>query len=185
MRANKIHFRGMQMLGGRLQRGLSLVESLVALGVASALAATGVPAANEAFERHRLASTTNELITTVNFARSEAIRRSARVVIAAKTPGRWTDGWRVFADADDDGQLDEGEVILRESTPSPGSTAISAHFGATHSRDALSYSPVGVVRKPGGEGLVLGRITLSAGKEVRTLCFSSLTMRVVMTPRCS
>lgn len=167
------------------QRGMSLIELSLALGVAAALVSTGVPALSNALQQQRLASTTQELLTAVQLARSEAITRGARVVLAAKAPGNWAAGWRVFADDNDDGELDAGEALLREWTPAADGIKISAHFSARHGGDALSFSPIGVVRRPGSDGLVLGRITLSVGDQSRALCFSSLTMRPVNAARCS
>ncbi|HEU0199690.1 MAG TPA: GspH/FimT family pseudopilin [Burkholderiaceae bacterium] len=158
---------------------------IVAMSVAAALASTGLAALNSALERQRLASATNELVTALHFARSEAVTRRMRVAVAANTPGDWAHGWKVFADANDNGTFDDNEVALRESTLPAQGTRITAHFGANYAGDVLSYDPTGVVRRPGNEGLVLGRISLSAGSETRTLCFASLRMRVVTSPRCS
>jgi type IV fimbrial biogenesis protein FimT len=164
-------------------RGMSLVEMSVVLAISGALAATSVPTLNGVLQKQQLGATTNELISAMQLARSEAITRGARVVVAAKTPGRWADGWRVFVDADDNGRLDDGEPTLREFGPATG-VNISTAFGATYRGDFFSFNALGVARKPGGDGLVMGHLKLTNDAGVRTLCFAKLRMRTVEGDRC-
>jgi type IV fimbrial biogenesis protein FimT len=70
--------------------------------------------------RNRLVTYSNDVIATINLARSEAIRRGAPVAVChsgdgTTCSGTWSDGWIVFVDANGDGDkaADPDDPILR------------------------------------------------------------------------
>ena len=67
--------------------GFTLVELMVTLAVVGILAAVAVPAMTSLIAGNRLAGATNELASSLQLARSEAIRRNAQVTICATTNG--------------------------------------------------------------------------------------------------
>jgi type IV fimbrial biogenesis protein FimT len=96
----------------RSDRGFTLIELLVTIGVASLLLAVAAPSFRDMSIRNRLTSYSNDLIATINVARSEAIRRGVPVVICrsddqASCGGTWSDGWIAFVDANNDGIADD------------------------------------------------------------------------------
>jgi len=85
--------------------GFTLIELLVTLVVAVVLLTIGVPSFNEFLKKNRLATTTNQFVTTLNLARSEAITRGIRITVCKSsdgatcvTTGSWDQGWIVFTD---------------------------------------------------------------------------------------
>lgn len=165
------------------QTGVTMVELVMGLAVAGVLTSAAVPSLDNMLRSRHLAPTTNELVTTLNLARSEALARGSRVAVAAKG-GNWAEGWQVFADANNNGVLDAGEQVIRDFTPlAPGMT-ITPNFGITYPGTVLSYESTGRLARPGSHGLVLGRLTLAQGGHVRSLCFASLRMRVVKATIC-
>lgn len=106
-------------------RGFTLVELMIVLVIAGIVMTFGVPAMTDYIRNSRLTASVNDLVATVNFARSEAIKRRGVVVICTsldpteETPEceadapDWTDGWVVFVDADADAEVDAGEAILQ------------------------------------------------------------------------
>jgi type IV fimbrial biogenesis protein FimT len=91
----------------RSQRGFTLLELMVTLAVAAILFSVAVPGFQQMVQRNRVITYTNDFIASVNFARSEAIRRSIPVSICASSDGatcagNWSQGWIVFANADGD-----------------------------------------------------------------------------------
>src|SRR5690606_17346801 len=61
----------------------------------------------------------------INLARSEAIKRGARVdLVPAGDGGDWTEGWVVFVDTDDDQRPDAEEQIVYTHGPVHESIAI-------------------------------------------------------------
>ena len=86
-------------------RGFTLVELAVTLAVAAILLALATPSFAELLRRNRLAAANNELVTALNVARAEALRRGRPVAVCATSDQRscagsndWTTGWVVFED---------------------------------------------------------------------------------------
>ncbi|MBK9246480.1 MAG: GspH/FimT family pseudopilin [Burkholderiales bacterium] len=99
------------------QRGVTLVELMVVLGIAAIILAFAVPNFREFVARNRLDGAAQELLATLQFARSEATRRGEQVTIRlAGTAGskNWGSGWAMFVDTDRDGVLDTGEEVIRQ-----------------------------------------------------------------------
>ena len=85
-------------------RGYSLLELMFTLAVAGILLGVGVPSFFEIVRNNRAAANANELVTTLSIARSEAIRRGARVTVCASSDGAtcggtWGQGWLVIRDS--------------------------------------------------------------------------------------
>ncbi len=164
-------------------RGVTLVELLVALCVSTVLIASAVPSFQHALDRLRLSTTVNELVLAMNIARTEATARRTRVAVAPKNPKDWASGWVVFIDANDNGRLDTGEVTIRMFEPVPARMTVAAAFGGFDGH-VLSFDSLGLLRRPGSNGMVLGRLTLASPAGVRTLCFSAASMRTVQAATC-
>lgn len=165
-------------------RGVTLIEVLVSLSVATVLCASAVPAFQGALERLRLTTTTNDLVLAVSIARAEATARHTRVALAPRSGNDWSSGWHVFIDANDNGRLDAGEAIVRTFEPVPARMTVAATFGAFDGH-VLSFDHFGLLRRPGSNGMVLGRLTLTLEGNARTLCFSAASVRTVQGAVCS
>jgi prepilin-type N-terminal cleavage/methylation domain-containing protein len=85
--------------------GFTLIEMLVAIGIASILAAIAIPAFNNFVMNDRDASQINSLAMSFNYARSEAVKLNTPVGVQvcpssdAQTcngPGSWSSGWVVL-----------------------------------------------------------------------------------------
>lgn len=84
---------------GHSQRGFTLVELMVTLAVAAILMAMAVPSFTEMTKNNRLTTQTNQLVTALNLARSEAITRRVTMNVAATdatdADNEWGKGWSV------------------------------------------------------------------------------------------
>lgn len=101
-------------------RGFSILELMIAIAVIGTLMALAQPSLIAIFNSNRLTGTANELLTTMQIARTEAVKRNARVVVcrsanadaAAPTcapgAGNWS-GWIAYVD---DGGAAPGNVAL-------------------------------------------------------------------------
>lgn len=118
--------------------GFSLTELMVAVVVVGILSAIAVPSMRAIIQNMRITSQTNEFISDMNFARSEAIKRAANDVTVCKsnnptdaaptclaTGTDWGVGRIIFIDSDADGILDAGEVLLRVREPLEGSNTLT------------------------------------------------------------
>ncbi len=148
----------------RTGQGFTLIELMVTVSMAAILLAVGVPNFSAMINDNRMATTTNKLVSALNLARSEAIKRGLRVTLcksadgsSCTTSGNWEQGWIVFTDLDADGDFsDDGdsdkceageECLLRffEAVPNNFTLRTGNNFS-----DWVSYLPSGRSRGNGG-----------------------------------
>lgn len=81
------------------QRGLTIIEIMVALAVAAVLIGVGLPAFNTFVDQQRMTTTANDFVLAIQYARSEASRIggpvSVRAANAADDSNEWGPGWCV------------------------------------------------------------------------------------------
>jgi type IV fimbrial biogenesis protein FimT len=70
-------------------RGFTLLELMVTLAVLAILITVGIPAFGDMVQNNRVTAQTNELVSALNTARSEAVKRgrNVQVVVAAEDNG--------------------------------------------------------------------------------------------------
>jgi len=107
----------------RSNSGFTLIELMVVVALMAIIATIAVPSFRGLIESNRLKSTTNEVLGTLNYARSEAVRRGEPVSVRAAAGGL-EDGLEVIY-TDDDGNTE----VLRETGPMPGSVTVSLQSG--------------------------------------------------------
>lgn len=82
--------------------GFTLLEVMVVVAILGVLSALAGPSFIPMIERWRVKQATEELQSTVYFARSEAIKRGGDVSIKVKALTDWSSGWEVIGDASSD-----------------------------------------------------------------------------------
>ena len=135
--------------------GFTLVELLITVALVAIVLGLGVPSFQSTVLNNRLTTQANALVAGLQFARSEAVKRSRRVTVCRSADGTscaasggWDQGWIVFLDADDDGDWDAGEDILRvnEALVGTGQSLV----GSADVAQYISFASTGVPRKPDG-----------------------------------
>ena len=120
-------------------RGFSLIELMVTIAVLAILLAIGLPSFQGSMRSNRVATATNELIASINLARTEAIRNPNGAAMCASEDGEdcggsWNDGWIVWISGDGDNDPDgDDDQVLRyvEGRGNLEVSAVSTGLGNT------------------------------------------------------
>ncbi len=108
----------------RQSSGLTFIEILVAIVIALVLAAVSAPYLTGMYRSAGVSTVAHDYLSTLSFARSEAIKRNQRVTVCKSedgqectTQGGWEQGWIVFVDAQNQAQVADPADILRVRGP--------------------------------------------------------------------
>lgn len=150
-------------LHARRCRGTSLVELLAVLAVLSVLLGAGGVALQEVGAVMKLSGYTNRLLSELHLARSEAIKRNARVVLCKSRDGEtcagaggWEQGWIVFHDVNNNAAREAGEPVIRRGDALQAKVLVT---GNTTVSRYVSFSPFGGTRLTSG-AFQAGTITI-------------------------
>lgn len=130
------------------QQGYTLVELLIGLAIAAIVVGMALPSFAGILHNNRRSTAINTLSSTLNYARSEAIKRSLPTVICKGSPvdgcdktRQWHDGWIVFMDDNGDKSWNGDEPLLWTQTAlSPEQTL---DWSAFPSSNYVIYYPNG------------------------------------------
>lgn len=122
-------------------RGFTLVELMITVSVMAILAAIAMPSVTAMINNSRAAGQTEELVSSLQLARAEAIRRNARVTICAGVAGScsgsgtWSN-WTIFG-ADTTAATATTDIIR--------DTTASASMQVTGPAAGIVYKPSGLI----------------------------------------
>lgn len=123
--------------------GLTFAELITTICIAGIIAGLAFPSFMAVIRNNRLTAYTNDLIASLNFARSEAIKRSKRVTMRKPdndsysklgATANWENGWDVFTDEDGNGngKYGAGDLILKHFSAIASGYTIRANSGFTN-----------------------------------------------------
>lgn len=145
--------------------GFTLIELMVALAVLSILLMVAVPGFDLVRNASRLSAGANDLVTGIQLARSEAIRRNTRVAFCQSSDGAtcansaaWT-GWIVASDENRDGDFTDAGEVIRAEVLRPGiQVQGSPAFATTGGR--VVFRPDGMAAGVAGAALLTATISV-------------------------
>ncbi|WP_211343687.1 GspH/FimT family pseudopilin [Neptunomonas concharum] len=125
-------------------RGFTLIELMVTVAVLVILITVAIPSFINLIQNSRSAALANSVVTALNYARSEAVKRNTNVEFCAGTnrttcAGALTDGWNV--------QLSDTELLRSWDAPDAGAV--------------ITKDVAGVITFTGSGRLNTGAVTLT------------------------
>ncbi len=163
--------------------GFTLIEMIVTVTIAAILASIAVPSFTKMIERNRISTGTNEFLSALILARSEAVKRGVSVAIctsgdqtncSSSGSTEFADGWMVFTDCDGDGKHAAGapacpdndgdgnpdqEVLIKVHGSLPRLSIVSA----TANTKAIRYEPTG---RSTAMKIVIGKDSSTPAKQI-------------------
>ena len=138
-------------------KGFTLIELMILVALVAIIATVALPSFTRLIESNRLTATTNDVVGTLTFARSEAIRRGRAVNVAARTEGgvtSWNNGITVTM----------GGGVIRVMDPVPARIDLEGDAFTFRGNGLASAARSFVVCGESGDGRV---IAISGGGQVR------------------
>lgn len=139
-----------------------MLELIVAIAIAAMVLAIGVPGFQNVIKNNRIVTVSNELVTAMHLARSEAVKlRTNSVICASDDPSAatpvcgndFTKGWVAFLDRNGNGTVDANadpaldDTVLRVQ-PALNAAIVSNVTGSAY----ISFAPSGYGQSLGALG---------------------------------
>lgn len=120
------------------EAGFSLVELMVTVTVLALLMGIGIPTFRDVSLGSRLSAAANDLLASIQLARSEAIKRNLTVTVCASSDGAtcaasggWQQGWII---------VDSGATLIQRQAALPAGYVMSQAGGVV----PLRFEPIGI-----------------------------------------
>jgi type IV fimbrial biogenesis protein FimT len=158
--------------------GFTLVELMITVAIVGIVASLAVPSFQDMLNQNRASSLANELASSLNLARSEAIKRGTQVSVCksanitassptCSTTANWQNGWLIFVDKSTSGTFDGTDTPLKVGQPSNNNAVITA---APTFTNYISYLPSGMSK---GSGLPNGSLDICVNHIARSIIINT------------
>lgn len=133
---------------GQPKLGFTVIELVIGVAIAAILTVVAAPALQTFTNEASLNSKSGQLVSDLNFARLEAIKRNARVLVCAKsaaantcsTTTNWQNGWLVCYDANSDDVCDATSTT--DPNPMKIVGALNTSLQLTNTSTLIRFNPV-------------------------------------------
>ncbi|MCB1598614.1 MAG: GspH/FimT family pseudopilin [Lysobacterales bacterium] len=139
----------------RDQRGFTLLELIVVLFIVIVLAALAAPSLREMNVRSIVKANTNDLVTALNLARAEAVKRGSDVAVVAQG-GDWNNGWAIQT-------VGVVETLVTHDAIQPDFRVMGAATGGG-ANDRVVFTATGALRLATGYDFNVCRPSYSPGE---------------------
>jgi type IV fimbrial biogenesis protein FimT len=153
----------------RSSRGFSLLELMIAITLLGILLGIAIPTFREITRNNSVTGAQNDLVTALNLARSEALRRNRRVTVCSSTDGEtcgdessWNEGWIAFTDRTTPGTVDGDDEVLQIWQPRNANLVFTTEDGfVQYAATGMSAAPLTVgIHWTGCTGAHMRRVTV-------------------------
>jgi type IV fimbrial biogenesis protein FimT len=114
--------------------GFTLIELMVSVAIVALMIGLAVPSYRYSINSSRVASDSDGLLSALQLARTEAIRRGLSVTVcssnatgsACSGSNNWKTGWLVFVDLNNNASYDAGDTLVRRQSALTSANAVIA-----------------------------------------------------------
>lgn len=133
-------------------RGFTIIELMTVVVLVGVLLALAVPSMSGFLQRRAVVAASEQFVSDMRLARSEAIKRAASVTVCrsengsscAGTGGNWNTGWIVFVNFNSNGVRDTDDILIRAQQSLPSIAMIAAPDESfINTRHTLTYRAAG------------------------------------------
>lgn len=160
---------------------------MIAIAIVAILVTVALPSFQESLRGNRVSTTSNELITSLNLARSEALRNPRGAVICttqdgATCGGGWGDGWMVWVDADGNGLPGGvGDRVVRQTAGNEKLTVSANAPGGAAFANRIAFDSRGRVDNNDARVVTIRPVECTSGARHQTRIDISRTGQVRST----
>jgi type IV fimbrial biogenesis protein FimT len=156
--------------------GFTFIEVMVSLGVLAVLAALATPSFSEMVHQYQINTIRDELIASIQWARTEAIRQGTPIILIRHTAceastannDTWRCGWQAVVDSNRNSVANDTEDVSQ-------TTALPAGYSVEHTGQGKQL----IVNRWGQITPLAHRFTIiktaegTSGASTKTICISS------------
>jgi type IV fimbrial biogenesis protein FimT len=154
------------MSTNQTQTGLTLIELLIVIAIGAILASLAAPSFSSFINNTTQSSAMTQLVSDLNRARGEAIKRNSRVLICARnTAGTdcvngasWQSGWLICYDANQNGSCDAAPADGSNPNPIAIHAPVNSKLtlvGSNNALNSIRFNPSGTQGAGGAATLTL------------------------------
>lgn len=135
--------------------GFTLIELMIVIAIVAIFVVVGVPNFQNLIKDNRLSTQANSLVSSLQLARSEALKLRSPVTVCRSTDGaacagtgNWESGWLVFVDGGALGTVDGADRVIQNVAQLGANNTLRGGAGVNN---FISYQPTGLQNTGNGD----------------------------------